>query len=88
MNTPHLTNRFAIDATSRSIYRTVLGALALSLLFCATLIARGWQPMGNSAAQVRSAIAPNMPVSSQIENQFGVRALRPIVLGSLFCARR
>jgi len=75
MNTPHLTNRFAIDASSRSIYRTVLGALALSLLFCATLIARGWQPMGNSATQVRSAIAPNMPVSSQIEDQFGVRFL-------------
>ncbi|MEI8068207.1 MAG: hypothetical protein WCH38_00185 [Actinomycetota bacterium] len=75
MNTTSLMNRFAIDAPTRSIFRTVLAVSALILLFCATLFVRGWQPMGQSATQIRSVVAPNMPTSTQIENQFGVRFL-------------
>jgi hypothetical protein len=75
MNTTSLTNRFAIDAPTRSIYRTVLATFALVLLFCATLIVRGWNPIQQNASQIRSAVAPNMPVSTQIEDQFGVRFL-------------
>ena len=75
MNTTSVTNRFAIDAPTRSIYRTVLAVSALVLLFCATLFVRGWNPIQQNTAQTRSAVAPNMPVSTQIENQFGVRFL-------------
>jgi len=75
MNTTSLLNRFAFDAPTRSIYRTVLAVCALVLLFCATLYVRGWNPIQKSSTQTRSAVAPNMPASTEIENQFGVRFL-------------
>lgn len=75
MNTTTLMNRFAFDAPTRSIFRTVLMVSALISLFCATLFVRGWNPTQQTSRQTRSAVAPNMPVSTEIENQFGVRFL-------------
>lgn len=75
MNSTSFANRLTFDATTRSVFRTLLALCALAALFCGTLFLRGWHPFVQSEKQVRSVVAPNMPVSAEIENQFGVRFL-------------
>lgn len=68
-------NRYELDPVNRSVLKTVLVGLLLVVVFCSTLMLRGWNPIVRTTDESRSAVAPNMPISTQMENQFGIRLL-------------